>query len=106
MSQQTYYILEDATHLHIEKHIGAPTREVIKKVQKLIQENAESFPNELGGSNCCYLSLTMTPAEYRSETTHNFAKHPNPGRTPTIPPSSTGPTIKAIENKHKEKLRL
>ena len=107
MTGSVDYITECFPNQCIARMQGEPLHKSIKKIKKLIIENAASMHSNLGGGNLGYLGLVVSPAKYliiSGGTTFN--EHPNALILPIIPAGSTQPQIATITSRHQEEKRL
>ena len=93
-------------HKNIKKMIGKPTREDIKKVMEMIQEDEASIPCELGGVRYGCLGITMSDDECTNATAETFTAHTNPGPLPNMPTDATQHQIAATKEQHKKQLDI
>ena len=92
----------DSTIPTIERE---PRYETIKRVEKVLIENASSINSTLGGGNHGFLGLILTPEKYFIVTCYAFEPHVNPGALPVISPNAAQHQILNTNAVHKEKLR-
>ena len=93
-------------HKIIKKVIGKPTREDIKKIQGLTQEDAAAVPCELGGGLHGYLLIKMESWECADVTEETFEVCTNLGPLPTLATDATKYQITAAKEQHQRKLEL
>ena len=87
-------------HLILTGIRGEPTYETLHHLKNELKANAISVPTTLGGHNHRYLSMILTPAEYRRiAPTDPFTQLPNTGVL--VPnPVGTAAQIASAENNH------
>ena len=107
MTGSVDHITECFPNQHIARIQGEPSCKSIKKIEKLIIENAASLHSNLGGGMLGYLGLVARAAKYLIISGGiAFIEHPNPPSLPIIPTGSTQPIIAAITSRHQEEKRL
>ena len=85
---------------------GEPTYKTLHHLKNKLKANASSVPTTLGGGNCGYLAMVLTPAEYRRILPNDpFTRPPNPGVL--VPnPNGTAAQIASTENNHRLRKKL
>jgi hypothetical protein len=98
--RETYFEYPELTRIH-----GEPDSESIHQLRNELKANAKSVWSNLGGGSQGHLGLVLDNVQYALVDNTSFVRPVHPGAL-IIPNNSTGPQIAALQDLHKENLRL
>ena len=104
-SSATNYIETHFEYKELDKIHGEPTYDTIKRLHNQVKANAASVPSSLGGGMFGHLGLVLSPRAYALISNAPFVRPNHPGPL-VIPPGQTQAQIKALEDQHREALRV